>query len=143
MKRFKAYLTEGKNISDIYHFSYLPTLKSIIKNYVLKSGSKDEKTDKSTISFTRAFNYPVITKLGSQDVRITVNGSKLADNYKIKPFAEFDKSEAKERVFAKELPIKKYIQQIDILDNGKDVSGIVKTLERDGIKVNVVKDWKK
>lgn len=141
MKRFKEYLTEGKNLSDVYHFTYISSLKKIIKSdYTLKSGSKDEKTGKSTISLSRAFNYPTLTKLGNQDARITVNASKLADNYKIKPFSEFDKREAEERIFATQIPIKKYIKQVDLIKNDPD---LVAQLKKDGIKVNVVKAWKK
>jgi hypothetical protein len=143
MKRFKQYIVEGKNISDLYHFTYIPILKEIIKDYKLKSGSKDEKTGKYTISFTRAFNYPDITKLGNQNVRITVDGSKLSNNYKIDPFKEFDKKEAEERIFTKELPLKKYIKQIDILDKGKNISDIVNQLKKDNINVNLVSKFKR
>jgi len=91
--KFEQGLTEGKQVGPLYHFTTLPYTISMIHNDIIKgrvrSKSCELPDNKCAISFTRDKNF---NKKGGriiqgQEVRLTLNGDKLSDNYKIVPYS--------------------------------------------------------
>ncbi len=121
IKEFKIF--ESKNVGILYHFTTLsnfylmveqdkPFLRPI-KNYVTLWNS--------VICCTRNYNMKS-KQLRSQkrECRITLDGNKLSEKYKIKSYFDKnypDREEREERIFTNEnVDIKKYCLRIDILD---------------------------
>jgi hypothetical protein len=114
-------LIEAKQVGTLYHFTTIEGILEILKsNKLVSSGG--------SISFTRNKNY--LNEPGSYGkklnlVRISINGDKLSNSYKINPFHnsnkfEKDADEFEERIFTKGLKrksienIKDYITEITI-----------------------------
>jgi len=119
MGKFKEYLIEGKNVGDLYHFTYYSSLESILKNNKMHSTSYDKQyTGKEGVSFTRNKNL----KLGSP-VCLVIDGNKISNKYKIFPIGTnyietYEDDENEERVITKEIKdIRKYIKKIILFPN--------------------------
>lgn len=139
-------LNEAKQVGTIYHFTTYDKSLSIILN--------QQMTSKEYISFTR--NYDLKDAYSNDvnwgDVRITIDGNKLSNKYKIEPFLDTknsikrNKGENEERIIKKSINIKGMIKQIDILDDERnkksinDIEYICKVLR---IKCNIVDKFKK
>lgn len=115
MKRFKEYITERKQVGDIYHFTDVNKLGTITYKNEL-----DDINDRGYISFTRNKRMPDTIKepwWKVKTVRITVDGDKLSDKYKIQPYNDnVSGEETEERIVGKstvKIPIKK----IEVLKN--------------------------
>ena len=110
---------EEKQLGTLYHFTSIARLEDIINSdYILKSNSKAIINDKHifTISFTRDFALDT-TWTRFSDVRISVDGTKLSNKYKIVPYADFPRNYKKEReeaLIGKTADIKNSIIKIDI-----------------------------
>lgn len=125
-------LQERKQVGTIYHFTSYGAANQIIKSdFKLKTIVLD------SISFTRNFNLK--SSSVPAEVRFTLDGDKLSDNYSIKPHADFkygygrggskesnydldqrskgrSSDETEERVVKKEVDIKDCILSIDVLN---------------------------
>jgi len=90
----------------LYHFTDIDIVYEILKTNKLKANP----TYGDNISLTRKYDFD----WGQS--RITLDASKISENYKIEPYAYGgSKGEAEERIKVKELKnIKKYIVQIDL-----------------------------
>ncbi len=83
-------LNEAKQVGSLYHYTSADGLKNILQSNQLKSSEEEYMgNDLNFISFTRNKNFH---KKGQKfnvktDYRITLDGDKLSDRYKIKPFA--------------------------------------------------------
>lgn len=119
MKRYIP-IFEKKQVGTIYHFTSLQNLCKIIDDdFVLKSSSETGGVLNSIepinyISFSRKYDF------GAR-VRITIDGDKLSERYKIEPFqdiaAEVNRTnipEAEERIVTNRINIKNYINSIEI-----------------------------
>jgi hypothetical protein len=137
-------LIEAKQVGTIYHFT---TPKNVLD---ILSSNKLTAPDKPDISFTRNKNYlndPGSYGKGFSLVRLSIDGDKLSQNYKISPFHNYEKfdktsDEYEERIFRKDLKeekikkernyekkidnIRKYITEITI-----DKNGIIKSMAYD------------
>jgi hypothetical protein len=83
--KLKTLLTENKQVGILYHFRTRDGFVKLINNdFVLQ-------TQKHTsISLTRDFNFGSIFALGKiYCVRLTLDGNKLSDKYKIEPYNYF------------------------------------------------------
>ncbi len=83
-------LIEGKQVGIIYHFTNKKGLDGILKSNSIKCSEETYKgNDLYFVSFTRNKNFH--KKGMSFDVkieyRISIDGNKLSNKYKIKPFA--------------------------------------------------------
>jgi hypothetical protein len=83
-------LNEAKQVGLLYHYTSVDGLKNILQSNQLKSSEENYMgNDLNFISFTRNKNFD---KKGQKfnvktDYRITLDGDKLSNRYKIKPFA--------------------------------------------------------
>ena len=83
-------LNEGKQVGTLYHYTSADGLKGILKSNSIKASKEYYLgNDLHFISFTRNKNFH---KKGSSfdvkiDYRIALDGDKLSNKYKIKPFA--------------------------------------------------------
>jgi hypothetical protein len=127
-------LLEAKQVGILYHFTTAENLLAIL------SSNKLAAMNYSDISFTRNKNY--LNEPGSYGkklslVRLSIDGDKLSQNYKISPFHNSEKfnkksDEYEERISRKNLKngkidnIKDYITEITI-----DKNGIMASIEYD------------
>ncbi len=108
-------LNEGKQVGILYHFTSLSGGESIIKSNTLKPINYD------FISLTRDKNlYKTSDHIEGGLVRLTLDGDKLSDNFKIKPYDEDQRKihgsfESEERINKPIKNIKDYIIKIDII----------------------------
>lgn len=129
-------IKEGKQIGYLYHYTSLENLLNILKWDVMRAtdGSKVDYGELEKgyfISFTRNKNFHKVNKMfGELGVRITFDGDKLSNRYKIKPNQYMgrekktsrgrgpgDYTESEERLYGvKEVKqVTKYIVKIEIL----------------------------
>jgi hypothetical protein len=127
-------LLEAKQVGTIYHFTTPKNVLDIL--------SSNELAAMPDISFTRNKNYlnePGSYGKGFSLIRLSIDGDKLSQNYKISPFHNYEKfnkksDEYEEKIFRKDLKngkinnIKNYITEITI-----DKEGILKSIEYDHI----------
>ena len=140
MRPYKS-LFEAKQVGVLYHFTRLGSLEKILQENILYM-SRQWKN----ISFTRNKNLisnSNYLKENKAFARIVVDGDKLSNDYKIRPFVfpqrskwetasynlERPGSEAEEMVEADIKDIKKYIIRVDLphkylTDQFEDVRGI-------------------
>lgn len=151
----EVFLKEGKQAGILYHFTSYDGVQSILKENLLRPGSK---TFKWGISTTRDKNFHttedrVQMGVNAVDIRIALNGSKLSDKYKIMPYSHesFGKehSTEKEEVIVTETGvtnIKQYILGITIFavedewgdcDKLDVVGDILALCKLNGIKVEM------
>lgn len=153
-------ITERKQVGDLYHFTYIDNLFSIVKSNSLKPANDTEYNNgvrMHFISMTRSKTFS--SDAGFEcDVRFKINGTKLSDKYKIRPFNYYsgmqhygdyspNDSEMEERIWFEEgkyiSNFLSYVKQIDLLDSISDINNIVlKLKELTNIQVNVVKNWR-
>ena len=83
-------INEGKQVGTLYHFTSKEGLKSILKSNSLKAHREYYRGDYiNFISFTRNKNFHKKSESFNVklDYRITLDGDKLSNNWKISPFA--------------------------------------------------------
>ena len=109
-------LNEGKQVGLLYHFTRTNELTGILQNNILKASDMWATNDD-----LRPFNAFTRNKNGwdvggfPTDVRITLDGDKLSNKYKIRPFdMGFGVDEMEERIYKDILNIKDYILDITI-----------------------------
>ena len=80
-------LNEGKQVGPLYHFTRTGELINILKSNILKVSDQWATNDdlRPFNSFTRNKNGWDVGGFPT-DVRITIDGNKLSNKYKIKPF---------------------------------------------------------
>jgi len=123
--KFKNIINENKQIGIIYHFTSIHSAINIIKSNKLVP-SVFEKT----LSFTRNSNFNKYTREGIDiiEVKFTIDGNKLSNKYKIKPFnffsdaynlaPEFDEDE--ERALIKEITnFRSYIKNVIVINKNE------------------------
>ena len=83
MIKFLDILKEAKQVGTLYHYTPILSLLKILKSNTLG----DESLGKySTVSLTRDKNFHKRTKIIPSESRIVIDGDKLSNNYKIKPY---------------------------------------------------------
>jgi hypothetical protein len=126
-------IKESKQVGFLYHFTDTDGLLGILNTNVLRT-YHDYDMDKDFVSFTRNKNYlnePGSKGKGTQLIRLTINGDKLSNHYKISPkhninrsisktphgSGKYNKDEFEEVVDKGIKNIKDYILSIDIDKN--------------------------
>ena len=145
-------LFERKSYSELYHFTNVQKMMSILKENTLE-GFLTSGLGYKTISLTRNFNLKDIIhrNISWGAVRLIIDGEKLSDKYKIMPFYDLlniedpilaknkKYTESEEVVIADKIyPIMKYIKQIDI--NSSEISSYEKQDIIDFTEKNVNKN---
>jgi hypothetical protein len=109
-------LYEAKQVGTLYHFTRTGELIGILENNILKASDMwaTNKDSRSFNAFTRNKNGWNVGGFPT-DVRISIDGDKLSNKYKIQPFnMGFEVDEMEERIY-KDIPnIKNYITDITI-----------------------------
>jgi len=84
----KELLKEGKQVGVLYHFTDIYSLLNILKTNTLKASSKFEKEKLPTVSLTRDKLGDIggVGGTGTKTVRISIDGDKLSNKYKITPY---------------------------------------------------------
>ena len=127
---------EAKQVGPLYHYTTLSQAEEILNDgYLIGKHNKKLKVDFETISFTRNQNYHTTVEYmptGGQ-IRLTLDGDKISNNYKVQPIvggaASYDhnlrfstgigNNETETIVFADKLPIKEFLTAVDV--NTKDL----------------------
>jgi hypothetical protein len=147
MTNYSDFLDEAKSIGIIYHFTTLESLYKLVQKRDLKDTSLvpfDFLSHNGRISCTR--NYclsasPQSPNIGTENgytVRISLNGDAISNKYSVKPvkglnnndpavFAKnrtdrIDGDESEEVIIGKSkiYPLKAFVIQVDIVDDGSD-----------------------
>ena len=109
-------IKEGKQVGLLYHFTRTGELIGILQSNILKASDQWATDDdpRPFNSFTRNKNGWDVGGFPT-DVRITIDGDKLSNKYKIQPFnMDFGVDEMEERIY-KDIPnIKDYILDITV-----------------------------
>lgn len=124
MIKFLDILREAKQVGPLYHFTSYGSMAKIVDED-LTLDPKIQYKRSSYLSFTR--NKHMKSSSISSNVRITVDGDKLSEKYKIEPYADTkagygrnNSDESEERIYVRDLPngvnISKALISIDILD---------------------------
>jgi len=81
-------LKEAKQVGALYHFTTLQSLLDILKTNTLKASNKFEKDKFPTVSLTRDKLGDIggVGGTGTKTVRISIDGNKLSNKYKITPY---------------------------------------------------------
>ena len=108
-------LSESKQVGNLYHFTYPANLINILSENQLAAFEGSEQSERH-ISLTRNKD---LWFHGQMDCRITLDGDKLSQKYRIKPYqwGEFsnklDHNESEERIWSKNItPAIPYIKEI-------------------------------
>lgn len=127
MKLFKKFITEAKQVGILYHYTTIGNALKITRdNRLNRSFDTDENMD--FISFTRDKNFHTVedritSGITGLDCRFVVDGDKLTNNYKIKPYdyykGEYENDELyneyEERVIGKDIyNFSKYVIALEI-----------------------------
>lgn len=81
-------LNEAKQVGTLYHFTDMYSLIDILKTNTLKASNKFEKQKPPTVSLTRDKLGDIggVGGTGTKNVRISIDGDKLSNRYKITPY---------------------------------------------------------
>ena len=147
-------IKEARQVGTLYHHTTYPNIYNIIKTGKLCSSDTPYGDDRDegfySISFTRdsRLHGSFLSNQGGDQCRFVIDGDKLSNNYKIKPYAESEwdpKAESEEHITSEKqfcIPILKYIQHIDLLvepeneSEQEDLTDLLKVCKERGIKVN-------
>ena len=159
-------LKEAKQVGTIYHYSTFEAGLKILQSNQLKASEADDSTNNNpvfAISFTRDKRFHDNHVVGFDEssignkpqVRFTVDGDKLSNNFKVQPYSQgdaFSKNrkgfEAEERVISNKpfaIPLSNYLISVDILleykkpSNKYDVLGIVNYEMYEPVRAKIIK----
>jgi len=146
-------ITEGKQVGDLYHFTSIENLYSILKDEYIIPNYENQ------ISTTRNKNVDPTPFLNDYSKKMNIaclklNGNKISQKYKIKPYlydedttpkhrlpAYISKFEFEEQIITngKNLPIPPYLEQVDLFikDNKDDISKIESLLKEKNIPYKI------
>lgn len=164
---FKEYLQEGKHIGTLYHFTRPRNLKKIISGsdvsspFELISWNGNISCTRNACMSTEIFNNDFSIKDG-YIVRISLDGDKISQKYKIKPAAGYtdndsdifnqDKNnkrvlrnigEYEEVILIKKINILPFIKQIDIYNYNNYSKELYNEIKNQvDFEVNLVRKFK-
>ena len=130
MIKFIDILKEAKQVGDIYHFTSVDNLATMLKEYnnVTLDNSYSSEAGKDYFSFTRNPNIPSLSDFQKQ-VRFKLNGDKMSNRYKFEPYADIVSGEdfykqgksfeSEEQISAKNNPtinLTPYIESVVIIN---------------------------
>ena len=135
-------INEAKQVGDIYHFTGV--LDKNGNRYLMKilnSGylKPNEDNQISTTRNKKVDVYPFIGHIPDYIARLTLDGNKISNNYKIKPFyfdnqgdpAYLAKDEFEEQIITngKNFPIYPYLKKVDLFVKDKEEEEVNKVID--------------
>lgn len=152
-------IVEAKNIGILYHYTSIRHTINILKTDIIYSSTRITKDNKKikTFSTTRNKNFHKgIDRLNDGingiSVRISLDGNKISNNYKIVPYNFFFRynktsttrpieTESEEEIIINKDGIKNYIINITIFkkttDLNEDIQKAIDEIETNNIKYNI------
>lgn len=126
----RAYLNEGKQVGELYHWTTFIGVYMILKDNRIKSANRSVRDDATTInyddkygvSFTRdKFFHGWKNRHYPMEACIVIDGDKLSNNYKLFPYNDFFDGEYK--------PKKKQADEMETRTN-KEVNNVIRYIKR-------------
>lgn len=162
IKLFDEFINEGKQVGIVYHFTSIPYLQHILAAGSIQ-GSSDflDGYEQVFVSATRNYDLDWLDK----SVRLTLDGDRISDNYKVEPIHYFNRenkaefrdkgpnhkhykkvitNQYEERIWANKLALVPYVLQIDInksvlkAEDMESMDDVRQKIVQQGIMVNVV-----
>jgi hypothetical protein len=138
----KEILTEAKQRGNLYHFTPFRSLENILLSKVLKPNNEEQiSTSVRPNMSIRGFNK----MLGQHIVRLTLDGDKISNKYKIRPFSyrgNEDLGEEQIITNGETFPFYPYLKRIDIFlntENKKEINDQIKLLQTLNIPYKIYK----
>ena len=85
VKNFKQFINEQKNVGLLYHFTNTNSLNKILEEDKMNGSFMYEENDVELYGVSTTRNKNLNYDKNKNNIRITLNGDKLSNNYKIKP----------------------------------------------------------
>ncbi len=85
IKNFNEFINESKNVGNLYHFTNKSSLDKILKDDILLGSFMYEENDTDLFGVSTTRNKSLNYDNKKNNIRITLDGDKLSNNYKIKP----------------------------------------------------------
>jgi len=112
-KETESFIVERKQRGTLYHITSISSMENILKTDEFR-----KHASRKFLSLTRDRNYSGWDR-NKHQVRLFIDGDKLSDNYKIRPYKDNAVGSNKEREEGIDASVvknfRKYIQKIDIL----------------------------
>lgn len=83
IKSYQSFLNEGKQVGTLYHYTTILSLLKILDDNFLGDRSLGKY---ARVSLTRDKNFHKRTRIIPAECCIVIDGNKLSNNYKIKPY---------------------------------------------------------
>jgi hypothetical protein len=148
---YKVKLSEGKQVGTLYHFTYIPALRNILKSNILgdseglkygepelyrKNIASNNKYGRVSLTRNKNFNSAL---LKNHSVCLVLDGDKLSQNNKIKPYQWdpshfWDKNSKKYKSFVDEFSKDSFEDQME------ETIPIIKNLDKYLTKVIIFKN---
>jgi hypothetical protein len=128
-------LKEAKQVGILYHWTSLKNLKDIIKTNIIRPTDSGFDDEDNWVSLTRSKNKHQFGISEASDCVIVLNGDKLSNNYKIKPYndteiAQYDDfgvfDEMEERLLGAIKNLNKYIIKIILYKSNPEIEALLK-----------------
>jgi hypothetical protein len=131
-------ITEGKQVGNLYHFTPLKQIIPILSNRYLIPNSENQISTSVRANMDPDIIFDNKTNLA----RLTLDGDKISNKYKIRPFSyeEHDEGEEQIVVNGKNFPFLPYLKRIDffiVKPKDKNISTVEKILQNANIKYNI------
>jgi hypothetical protein len=105
---YKQKVEEAKQVGKLYHFTYIENAADILKSNKLKASINDANLLPTTnkfitkpivphVSFTRYKHVDQNDQVWGLDCRITLDGNKMSNRYKVYPHSIFDTPKSQAR----------------------------------------------
>lgn len=135
----KEIIKEAKQVGNLYHYTPIENIKNVLASQYL--APNDEGQISTSIRANMELNP--LTKMDNKSIaRIMLDGNKISNKYKIKPFS-FEREDLGEEqiiVNGKNFYFLPYLKRIDIFLNGKSktkINNIIKILKDSNIPYEI------
>ena len=128
-------LDEAKQVGILYHWTSLKNLEDIIKTNIIRPTYSEFDDEDNGVSLTRSKNKHQFGIAEAADCVIVLDGDKLSNNYKIKPYndtetAQYDDfgifDEMEERLLGAIKNLNKYIVKIILYKSDPKIESLLK-----------------
>jgi hypothetical protein len=152
IKKILIEINEAKQVGNLYHFTSVENLLNILNDGFLEP---NEQGQVSTTRNKKVDVYPFMGEVPSYLSRITLDGDKISNKYKIRPYnydediipqdrepAYLSKFEYEEQIItnSKNLSLYPYLVKIDLFIKNKkneDVSEVIDILDEKNINYEI------
>ena len=136
-------LTEAKQVGNLYHFTPLKNIIPILSTKYLMPNDEGQISTSVRVNMSTTF----FSEMGydkSNIARLTLDGDKISNKYKIRPFSYDEEDLGEEQIVVKNknFPFLPYLKRIDffiVKPEDKDILKVEKILQKANIKYNIYK----